>query len=126
MVSHACKAGDCIHKCSSGLRFFTDYLERAIDKFVSAAEDFDKRVKSVDVTEEVLSFKKYSTLSSNNLRLQIHVKPLILSKELRPLHTTHETAKSADIFHTHHKSTNFFYNCNDCSNSFTNGQQFSQ
>ena len=31
--------------------FFTDYLERAIEKFVSAAEDFDKRVKSVDVTE---------------------------------------------------------------------------
>ena len=40
-----------VFTCSSGLRFFTDYLERAINKFVSAAEDFDKRVKSVDVTE---------------------------------------------------------------------------
>ena len=49
MVSHACKAKDHIH--SSGVRFFTDYLERAIDKFASAAEDYDKRVKSVDLTE---------------------------------------------------------------------------
>ena len=31
--------------------FFTDYLERAIDKFSAAAEKFDERVKSVDVSE---------------------------------------------------------------------------
>ena len=31
--------------------FFTDYLERAIDKFSAAAEKCDERVKSVDVSE---------------------------------------------------------------------------
>ena len=50
-MSHACKAGDRIHMLFWCSFFFTDYLERAIDKFASAAEDFDKRVKSVDLTE---------------------------------------------------------------------------